>query len=143
MDAGLSTTDLKELTTNFNEAENLTTILLYDDFDHEDLMMKSIGEGSYKITFTFQNPTEDDVLRKSPRKKGLMKIFDFINCGDDTEKLIKEAGPNGHDALISYKEFLAEIIKHDADFTLDTEMGAVKACLTLEQSKNICEKLNI
>ena len=73
----------------------------------------------------------------------MLKIFDFINCGDDIEKLKKEAGRDGHGALLSYKEFLAEIVKHNADFTLDTEMGTVKAGLTLEQCKNICENLNV
>ena len=77
------------------------------------------------------------------RKKGLMKIFDFINCKDNIEKLKNEAGPNGHEALISYKEFLEEIVKHNADFTLDTELETVKAGLTLEQCKNICENLNV
>lgn len=72
-----------------------------------------------------------------------MKLFDFINCGDDIEKLKKEAGPNGSEALRAYKSFLAEIVKNDADFTLDTEMGTVKAGLTLQQCKNICENLNI
>ena len=59
------------------------------------------------------------------------------------EKLKNEAGPNGHEALISYKEFLEEIVKHNADFTLDTELETVKAGLTLEQCKNICENLNV
>jgi hypothetical protein len=72
-----------------------------------------------------------------------MKIFDFINCGDDIEKLKKEAGHNGCEALKNYKSFLLEIVNLNADFTLDTEMGTVKAGLTLQQCKNICENLNI
>ena len=141
---GVNITDFIELANKFNEMKNLTATLSDINFNRcEDLLMESISEGSYKITFGFPNPTEEDVLRKSPRKKGLMKIFDFINCGDDIEKLKKEAGFNGHDALIAYKEFLMEIVKNQADFTLDTEMGTVKAGLTLQQCKNICENLNI
>ena len=83
------------------------------------------------------------VKRTSPRKKGLLKLFNFIKCGDDIEKLKKEAGPKGNKALNKYKEFLQEIIKHDGDFTLDTEYETLKAGLTLEQSKFICENLNI
>ena len=72
-----------------------------------------------------------------------MNIFDFINCKDNIDKLKKEAGPNGCEALKSYKEFLEEIVKNNADFTRDTERGTVKAGLTLQQCKNICENLNI
>ena len=139
----LDVKELSNLTTQLNETKNMTTKLLCTDTNHENLLVKEISEGSYKITFGFPNPTEEDVKRTSPRKKGLMKIFDFINCGDNIEKLKKEAGPDGIEALKAYKEFLAEIVKHNADFTLDTEMGTVKAGLTLEQCKNICENLNV
>lgn len=99
--------------------------------------------GSYKITFAFKNPTEEDVKRTSPRKKGLLKIFDFIKCKDNIEKLKKEAGSEGLEVLKSYKNFLAEIVKLNADFTLDTELGSVKAGLTFEECENICKNLNI
>lgn len=140
---GLNVEELFNLSKHFNETKNIATNLLGNNSNNEDLLVKEISQGSYKITFSFPNPTEDDVKRTSPRKKGLMKIFDFIHCGDDIEKLKNEAGPNGREALTSYKEFLAEIVKHNADFTLDTEMGTVKAGLTLEQCKNICENLNV
>ncbi len=139
----LNVEELFNLSNHFNETKNITTNLLENNLNNENLLVKEISQGSYKITFAFPNPTEEDVKRTSPRKKGLMKIFDFINCGDDIEKLKKEAGPNGREALLSYKEFLGEIVKHNADFTLDTEMGTVKAGLTLQQCKNICENLNI
>ncbi len=140
---GLNVEELFNLSKHFNETENIATNLLGNNIDHENLIVKEIAQGSYKITFSFPNPTEEDVKRTSPRKKGLMKIFDFINCKDNIEKLKNEAGPNGHEALISYKEFLEEIVKHNADFTLDTELETVKAGLTLEQCKNICENLNV
>lgn len=140
----LSLDNMYSLGNKFNNTKNSTIPLLnVDSVQDEDLLVEEISKGSYNIKFSFPNPTEDDVLRKSPRKKGLMKIFDFINCGDDIEKLKKEAGPYGCNALIAYKEFLEEIIKNQADFTLDTEMGTVKAGLTLQQCKNICENLNI
>lgn len=55
----------------------------------------------------------------------------------------KEAGSEGIEALKRYKKFLNEIVKNEADFTLDTEKGNLKAGLTLQQCKNICENLNI
>lgn len=135
---------LNDLNNRFNEVTIISTNLSQENLNYqENLLVKGISPGSYKITYGFQNPTEDDVLRKSPRKKGLLRIFDFINCGDDLEKLKKEAGPDGCNTLRAYKLFLAEIVKLNADFTLDTEMGTVKAGLTLQQCKNICENLNI
>ena len=132
------------LSNKFNDITNFTIGILENNNNYkEELNVKSISKGSYKITFEFPNPTEDDVLRKSPRKRGLMKIFDFINCGDDLEKLKKEAGPDGQEALIAYKKFLEEIVKNEADFTLDTEMGTVKAGLSLEECRNICENLKL
>ena len=107
------------------------------------MLIEGISKGSYNIKFSFPNPTEEDVKRTSPRKKGLLKIFDFIKCSDDIEKLKNEAGSKGNVALKSYKRFLEEIVKNNADFTLDTEMGTVKAGLTLQQCKNICQNLNI
>ena len=132
------------LSSEFNNTkDSLMDLVNINSIAHENLLVEEISKGFYTIKFSFPNPTEDDMLRKSPRKKGLMKIFDFINCGDDIEKLKNEAGPNGHEALMAYRKFLAEIVKNEADFTLDTEMGSVKAGLTLQQCKNICEKLNI
>lgn len=140
----ISIQNLNSLNIKFNETTNSAiTLLKNKTISSEELLNKSISKGSYNIIFAFSNPTEEDVKRTSPRKRGLMKIFNFINCGDDIEKLKKEAGPNGNEVLKSYKEFLAEIIKHNADFTLDTEMGTVKAGLTLEQCRNICENLNV
>lgn len=72
-----------------------------------------------------------------------MKIFDFIKCGDDIEKLKKEAGPDGKEALKVYRDFLKEIVNVNSDFTLDTEKGTLKAGLTLQQCKNICKNLKI
>ena len=140
---GLYITELTELSKLFNNTENSTILLKNNLITRENLMIKEISEGSYNITFAFENPTEEYVKRTSPRKKGLMKIFDFINCGDDIEKLKKEAGQNGREALLSYKNFLEVIVKLNADFTLDTELGTVKSGLTLQQCKNICENLNI
>lgn len=132
------------LSLKFNTAKNSTINLIDMNFTTpEDLLIEKISKGSYNITFSFPNPTEEDVKRTSSRKKGLMKIFDFINCGENIEKLKKEAGPNGNEALIKYKEFICEIIKNNADFTLDTEMGTLKCSLTLQQCKNICENLNV
>ncbi|WP_405268685.1 hypothetical protein [Methanobrevibacter sp.] len=140
----LSIENMYSLGNKLNYTKNKMTNLLEISFNfNEDLLVEEISKGSYNIKFSFPNPTEDDILRKSPRKKGLMKIFDFINCGDDIEKIKKEAGTDGREALIAYKDFLAEIVKNEADFTLDTEMGTVKAGLTLQQCKNICENLNI
>lgn len=87
----LSTMNLNILNTKFNKTTNLTMNLLENKIcSPEEFLNKSISQGSYKITFAFPNPTEEDVKRTSPRKKGLMKIFDFINCGDDIEKLKKK-----------------------------------------------------
>nr|WP_295001736.1 hypothetical protein [uncultured Methanobrevibacter sp.] len=72
-----------------------------------------------------------------------MKLFRFIECGDDVEKLKKEAGSEDIEALCKYKEFINEIVENKVDFTLDTEKGTLKAGLTLEQCKNICKNLNI
>lgn len=140
----LSIKEFNKLSNNFNDTTNSGISLLEDNFNsNEEYLVKNISEGSYNITFAFENPTEEDVKRTSPRKRGLMKIFDFINCGDDIEKLKKEAGPNGREALLSYKNFLEVIVKLNADFTLDTELGTVKSGLTLQQCKNICKNLNI
>nr|WP_295163166.1 hypothetical protein [uncultured Methanobrevibacter sp.] len=140
----LSLNNMYSLSLKFNTAKNSTINLIDMNFTTpEDLLIEKISKGSYNITFSFPNPTEEDVKRTSSRKKGLMKIFDFINCGENIEKLKKEAGPNGNEALIKYKEFICEIIKNNADFTLDTEMGTLKCSLTLQQCKNICENLNV
>lgn len=139
----LTVNELNRITREFNETENSTMNIMQNSNYKEELLVNKVSQGSYKITFAFKNPTEEDVKRISPRKKGLIKIFDFINCGDDIERLKKEAGPKGHEALICYKKFINEIVKQKADFTLDTEKGALKASLTYEQCKNICENLNI
>lgn len=127
----------------FTNASNSITNLLTELNLNETLTVKEVSLGSYNIKFAFENPTEDDVTRKSPRKQGLVKLFDYIKCGEDIEKLKKEAGPNGGESLIAYRNFLKEIVKNDADFTLDTEKGTLKAGLSLEQSKFIIENLNI
>ena len=138
----LSIDNMYSLGKMFKETTNSTTNLLKADYGrNEELFIEEISKGSYNIKFSFQNPTEEDVKRTSPRKKGLVKLFDFIKCGDDIEKLKNEAGPDGKEALLSYKKFLKEIVKHDADFTLDTEKGTLKAELSLQQCKNICENL--
>ena len=138
----LSLNNMYLLGNKFNNTKNSAINLLEVNITTpEDLLIEEISKGSYNIKFSFPNPTEEDVKRTSPRKKGLMKIFDFINCGEDIEKLKKEAGPNGKDALMNYKEFLYEIVKNKANFTLDTEKGTLKAGLTLEQCENICENL--
>lgn len=134
---GVIISNLNNLSLKFNETENLLSK------NYNDLTVKSITEGSYKIQFAFQNPNDDDVKRISPRKKGLLKLFRFIECGDDVEKLKKEAGSEDIEALRKYKEFINEIVKNEIDFTLDTEKGTLKAGLTLEQCKNICKNLNI
>ena len=140
----LSIENMYLLGNEFNNAKKSTMNLLeVNSISNEELLVEEISKGSYNIRFSFPNPTEDDVKRTSLRKRGLMKIFDFINCGDDIEKLKKEAGPDGHEALIAYRNFLVEIVKNEANFTLDTEMGIVKAGLTLQQCKNICDNLNI
>lgn len=140
----LSIDNMYSLGNMFNETTNSTTSLLkVDHARNEELLIEEISKGSYNIKFSFQNPTEEDVKRTSPRKKGLVKLFDFIKCGDDIEKLKNEAGLDGEEALLSYKKFLKEIVKHDADFTLDTEKGTLKAGLTLQQCKNICENLKM
>lgn len=133
---GVIISKLNNLSRKFNETENLLSK------NYNDLTVKSITEGSYKIQFAFQNPN-DDVKRISPRKKGLLKLFRFIECGDDVEKLKKEAGSEDIEALCKYKEFINEIVENEVDFTLDTEKGTLKAGLTLEQCKNICKNLNI
>lgn len=135
---GVDISNLNYLSNAFNETETLLT-----KNNSDNLMVKSISEGSYKIQFAFKNPTDDDVKRKSPRKKGLLKLFKFIECGDDFEKLKKEASSENIEALKKYKEFICEIVKNEVDFTLDTEKGNLKAGLTLEQCKNICKNLNI
>ncbi|WP_295602208.1 hypothetical protein [uncultured Methanobrevibacter sp.] len=137
LENGATIHNLYKLSYKFNE----TGHLLARDFD--ELKVKSISEGSYKIQFGFKNPTDDDVKRLSPRKKGLLKLFKFIECGDDVEKLKKEAGSEDIEGLRKYKEFIGEIVKNEVDFTLDTEKGTLKAGLTLEQCRNICQNLNI
>lgn len=82
---------------------------------------------SFSVILTCLTSRKEDVNRTSPRKKGLLKIFDFINSDDDIGKLKREAGPNSHEALKNYNEFIEEIIKNKADFTLDTENETVKA----------------
>lgn len=139
----LNISDFYNLSNHLNETKNILTISSEKKLNQEKLLVQEISEGSYKITYGFENPTEEDVKRTSARKKGLLKIFDFINCGEDIEKLKKEAGPNGEEALKSYKSFLEEIVNLNTDFTLDTEMGTVKAGLTHKQCKNICKNLNI
>ena len=134
---GVIISKLNNLSRKFNETDNLLSK------NYNDLTVKSITEGSYKIQFAFQNPNDDDVKRISPRKKGLLKLFRFIECGDDVEKLKKEAGSEDIEALCKYKEFINEIVENEVDFTLDTEKGTLKAGLTLEQCKNICKNLNI
>ena len=143
MNKPLSLDNMYQLGNKFNNTKNSAINLLEANFTVEELLIEEISKGSYNIKFSFPNPTEEDVKRTSPRKKGLLKIFDFINCGDDISKLKREAGPNSHDALKNYKEFIEEIIKNKADFTLDTENETVKAGLTLQQCKNICKNLNI
>ena len=138
IEKGVPISNLNSLNIKFNETENLLTKTHFDD-----LIVKSISEGSYKIQFAFKDPNDDDVKRISPRKKGLLKLFRFIECGDDVEKLKKEAGSEDIEALKKYKEFIGEIVKNEVDFTLDTEKGTLKAGLTLEQCKNICKNLNI
>ncbi len=135
---GVPISNLNHLNNRLNETENLLTKNKSDN-----LMVKSISEGSYKIQFAFKDPNDDDVKRISPRKKGLLKLFRFIECGDDVEKLKKEAEPENIEALKKYKEFIGEIVKNEVDFTLDTEKGNLKAGLTLQQCKNICKNLNI
>ena len=140
----LNVPELNKVSNNFNQTEFLTTNQLSETTpNNEDLIVKEISQGSYKITFAFPNPTEEDVKRTSPRKKGLLKIFDFIKCGDDIEKLKKEAGPDGKEALKAYRDFLKEIVNVNADLTLDNEKGTLKAGLTLQQCKNICKNLKI
>lgn len=140
----LTLNNFDNLQKRFNDVENSTGKLLEKTGNlNEKLKMTSITEGSYKITFAFENPNDEDLLRKSPRKKGLLKLIDLINCGDDIEKLKIQAGKNGKETLIAYKKFLEEIIKFHADFTLDTEKGNIRTALILQQSKNICENLNI
>ena len=90
-----------------------------------------------------KTPTDDDVKRLSPRKKGLMKLFKFIECRDNVEKLKKEADSEDIEGLHKYKEFIGEIVNNEVDFTLDSEKGTLKAGLTLEQCRNICQNLNI
>ena len=135
--------DMYSLGNAFTLANHSVTNLLTENNLNEELTVKEVSLGSYNIKFAFQNPTEDDVTRKSPRKQGLVKLFDYIKCGDDIKKLENEAGPNGKDSLIAYRNFLKEIVENNADFTLSTEKGTLKAGLTLEQSKFICENLNI
>lgn len=137
IEKGVPISNLNNLSNRFNETENL----LSKNFD--DLSVKSISEGSYKIQFAFKDPNDDDVKRISARKKGLLKLFRFIECGDDVKKLKKEAGSEDIEALKKYKEFIGEIVKNEVDFTLDTEKGNLKADQTLEQCKNICKNLNI
>ncbi|MBE6508562.1 MAG: hypothetical protein E7Z77_04015 [Methanobrevibacter sp.] len=138
----LSIEDVYLLGNEFNNTKKSTmTLLEVNPISNEDLFVEEISKGFYNIKFSFPNPNENDVKRISLRKKGLMKIFDFINCGDDIEKLKREAGPEGREALIAYRKFLTEIVKNKADFTLDTEMGNIKAGLTLRQCENICENL--
>ena len=106
-------------------------------------MVKSISKESFKIQFGFKNPTDDDVKRISPRKKGLLKLFKFIECRYNVEKLKKEACSEDIEGLRKYKEFIGEIVKNEVDFTLDSEKDTLKAGLTLEQCRNICQNLNI
>lgn len=135
---GLAIYNLNNLNKKLNETENLLT-----KNNSDNLMVKSISEGSYKIQFAFKNPSDEDIKRISPRKKGLLKLFRFIECGDDVEKLKNEAGCENIEALKKYKEFIGEIVKNEVDFMLDTEKGNLKAGLTLQQCKNICKNLNI
>lgn len=139
----LTITEFYNLTTKFNKIRNLTGNLFGNDNPNEDLVINGIINSHYKITLSFKNPTEEDVKRDSARKKGLIKIFDLIQCGDDIEKLKKEVKFNTNEILMAYNEFLKEIIKHGRGFILDTEMETVKVGLTLEQCKNICKNLKV
>lgn len=135
----------EEIAISINAKFNsLTNNSLNPHFEiHENLHVTSITEGSYNITLEFENPNEDDVKRLSLRKKSLLKIFDLMDCGEDIEKLKKVAGPYGQMTLKYYKEFLYEIIKNNADLTINTEKGHVHSRLTLKQCENIHENLNI
>lgn len=138
---GLTITEFHNLTTNFNKMINLAAELFSNKNLDEDLFINEIKNHHYKITLSFLNPTEDDVKQTTARKKGLLKIFDLFECKDDLENLKKEDEINEYKILVTYKEFLKEIVKQDRGFILDTEMETLKAGLTLEQCKNICENL--
>ena len=143
-DNSMSVNNLSNLSNKFSEIKYSTTNLLDNsNISNDYLLIKEISEGSYNIKFAFPNPTEEDVKRTSLRKRGLMKLFDLIDCGDDINQLIKEAGPNGREVLIKYKEFLEEIVKNNVDFTLDTENGCLQSGLTLKESENICKNLKL
>ena len=132
---GLTVHKLSNLIDTFNQIEKSTE-------NSDDFIVKSISNGS-EIQFGFKNPTDEDVKRTSPRKKRLVKIFEFIECSENIDKLKEKAGNDGKDLLFKYKEFLKEIVRNNADFTLDTEKGSLKSGLSLEQSKNICKNLKI
>lgn len=138
----MTVTEFSKLIDYFNKTQKNTPSILNSQ-KHDELLFKGISKGSCIIKFNFQNPTEEDVLRTSTRKKGLLKLFNLIDCGDNIDKLKNEAGLNGTEALTTYKKFLEEIVKHETDFTLSTEKGTLKTGLTLQQCKNICENLNI
>lgn len=139
----LTISEFYNLTNNLNKIINLATKTFTDENTEEYLLVNSLITKHCKITLSFPNPTEEDVKHISPRKKGLLKIFDFINCGDDIEKLKKEIGSDNHDILLSYEHFLKEIVNQNRGFILDTEIGMVKSGLTLQQCETICNNLKL
>lgn len=140
LNAPLSNSSLYSLLNTLYETNNS---IIPNINENEEFLIKNVSEGSYTITFGFENPTEDDFTRKSSRRKALIKLFRYIDCKNDLVKLKNESGANGHESLLKYKLFLSEIIKNNADFILETENGNLKAGLTLEESENICRSLNI
>ena len=140
LNGSMKISNIFSLSKKFNTVKNITTSSL-GDYLNEELLIKEISQGSYNIKFAFPNPTSKDTDRTSLRKKGLIKFFSIIQCGEDIEKIKKEMGNHNKEFLMAYKEFLEEIMKYQADFTLDTENGSLKVGLTLKQTKKICKNL--
>lgn len=140
LNESMKISNIFSLSKKFNTVKNITTSSL-GDYLNEELLIKEISQGSYNIKFAFPNPTSKDTDRTSLRKKGLIKFFSIIQCGEDIEKIKKEMGNHNKEFLMAYKEFLEEIMKYQADFTLDTENGSLKVGLTLKQTKKICKNL--
>ena len=82
----MTVTEFSKLIDYFNKTQKNTPSILNSQ-KHDELLFKGISKGSCIIKFNFQNPTEEDVLRTSTRKKGLLKLFNLIDCGDNIDKL--------------------------------------------------------
>lgn len=76
VDNSLLVNNVSALNNKFNDINFVSTNILDSDFNsNQVLLVKEISEGSYNIKYAFPNPTEEDVMRESSRKKRIDENF--------------------------------------------------------------------